>query len=422
MKQVEDYDIVIIGGGITGLALARCLQDSNLRLALVDAGPGDSASPESDSSSAGSAQSGSRQRFEPRVSALTMASTELLRRLKAWEGILAHGACPFQDMVVWDAEGTGSVHFAAAEVHQFAFGYITENAAITASLNELLQQDRLTLLRNTTVEDIASGRLSSIDTHHHRVRLNNGSLLNARLLVGADGGNSLVRRRLNFKVKEWDYGQQAIVTTVKTQHSHNYTAWQRFLPSGPLAFLPLLNPDSSGADDQFYSSIVWSCRAELAQELMGLDDDAFAARLEQAFEARLGRVEQVDPRHAFPLRQMHATNYVAEGAALVGDAAHTIHPLAGQGVNLGLQDVEVLARVIEEALHRHEDFSSRQVLSRYQRQRKGPNLAMMGVMEGFKRLFESDDLMLRWLRNTGFNQVDRLPVVKRQLMSRAMGL
>jgi len=208
------------------------------------------------------------------------------------------------------------------------------------------------------------------------------------------------------------------VATVQTSTAHARTAWQRFMPSGPLALLPL----DSGDGDQQFCSIVWSATPDHAQTLMALDDESFCVALAAAFEHRLGAITAVSKRFMFPLRQRHAVDYVAPGIALVGDAAHTIHPLAGQGINLGLLDVIALAQELKHASLRGLSCGDASVLRRYQRMRKGHNLLMMGVMEGFKRLFEQPALPLRWLRNEGLRQVDAKPWLKREIMRQAMGL
>jgi len=237
------------------------------------------------------------------------------------------------------------------------------------------------------------------------------------LLVAADGALSRVREMMDFQTREWDYGHRAIVTTVQVEQPHGSTAWQRFLPSGPLALLPL-----PGDEGQHLCSIVWSLQEHLVDDLLALDEAAFCAALEQASERRLGTVLGSSPRFAFPLRQRHAVDYVQPGVALVADAAHTIHPLAGQGINLGLQDVAALAEEILTGCARGANPGQLAVLRRYQRRRKGENLAMMAAMDGFKQLFEQQALPLRWLRNVGMRGVDQLPPVKQQLMRHAMGL
>jgi len=208
--------------------------------------------------------------------------------------------------------------------------------------------------------------------------------------------------------------------TVRTERAHQRTASQRFMDDGVLAFLPLQS--APGSADQHYCSIVWSVLPERAALLLSLDDAKFASALEAAIESRFGVIEQVDPRLSVPLRQRHARTYVQEGIALVGDAAHTIHPLAGQGVNLGFQDASALATQVLAALVRQDEFGSLQVLRRYQRQRIGHNLGMMWVMEGFKRLYADQPLPVRWLRNAGMAAMDRTVLLKSHVMRAAMGV
>lgn len=408
-------DILIAGGGPTGLALACALAGTGLEILVVDAGK-DPVTLADVAARAGDA------RFDPRVSALTVTSQQLLESLGAWASISATRACPYLDMQVWDGEGTGSIHFSAADIHTDCLGHIVENSLVTAALMEqaathsgltLRQEDAVVSLQG---DDAAPERPATITA-----MLASGTAVTARLVVGADGANSVIRQQGGFRAREWDYGHQAIVTTVKTALPHQYTAWQRFMPSGPLAFLPLHLPGREAAE-QRYCSIVWSCVTERADGILALADDAFRRQLGEAFEFRLGEIQETDRRVGFPLSQRHATEYVQPHIALVGDAAHTIHPLAGQGVNLGFADVQALAAVIAQAVARGEDYASHQVLSRYQRRRKGANLGMMAAMEGFKRLFGSDDLALTWLRNTGLRLADRAPLVKHRLMRQAMGL
>ena len=249
------------------------------------------------------------------------------------------------------------------------------------------------------------------------VSLGDGRQLRAPLLVAADGANSAIRRLAGCTTREWDYLHHAIVTSVRCAEAHRRTAWQRFTDDGPLAFLPL---ERDG--DRHWCSIVWSTTPEQAGRLMALDDAAFAAALGAAFEWRLGAVLEVDPRHCIPLRQRHARRYVEPGLALIGDAAHVIHPLAGQGVNLGFLDAATLAEVLLHARGRGERLAELRVLSRFERRRMPHNLAMMAAMEGFERLFQADPLPLRWLRNTGLKWMDKLPGGKALFVRQALGL
>ncbi|MEM6774416.1 MAG: UbiH/UbiF/VisC/COQ6 family ubiquinone biosynthesis hydroxylase [Pseudomonadota bacterium] len=392
-------DIAIIGGGIAGLALAAALNDSGLSITVIEARtlPG---------APAGDAVTD----YDARVSALTARSIAFLRDLGAWDTVKGQRYCAYRHMTVWDAEGTGRIEFDASEVGAQSLGSIVENSLIVSALAEQVRRLPSVDLRSDTsldtLEDTGDGM---------RLRFDDGTSLVAGLLVAADGALSPVRSLLGMRTREWDYGHRAIVTTAAFEAPHQHTAWQRFLQSGPLALLPL-----GGRDDRL-CSIVWSTEENRADDLLGLDDAAFSAALTEASEAVLGRVCACAPRRAFPLRQRHAVDYVMPGAALVGDAAHTIHPLAGQGINLGLADVDALAQELHRARRLGLEPGDIAVLGRYQRSRKGDNLRMMAAMDGFKRLFGSDALPLRWLRNTGMRGVASLPAVKRRIIREAMG-
>jgi 2-octaprenylphenol hydroxylase len=252
----------------------------------------------------------------------------------------------------------------------------------------------------------------------YSLALEDGSTMQASLLVAADGALSIIRTLAGFETREWDYNHKAIVATVECEQPHQQTAWQRFLPQGPLALLPLA--DVNGGKQ--YCSIVWSAEPDYADELLALDDAGFRAALGQAFEHRLGGINAVSKRFSFPLRQRHAKQYFKAGLVLVGDAAHSIHPLAGQGINLGLQDVQVLAEEIKRGVKRGLLLSDEAILQRYQRRRMADNLTMMAAMDGFKRLFEREELPVRWLRNEGMRLLAKIPGVKNTIIRQAMGL
>jgi 2-octaprenylphenol hydroxylase len=391
-------DLLIVGAGMVGSALALALQNSGLDVVLIDGSPltvepFDHNAP-----------------FEPRVSALSAASQRILQRLNVWDGIVSRRASPYGDMEVWDGSGTGQVHFSAASVHAEVLGHIVENRVIQDALVERLHDCGVTLMANARLEQM---RRSGDDW---LLTLADGRTLRSAVVVAADGANSAVRRLTGAETREWDYLHHGIVTSVRTANSHKKTAWQRFTDDGPLAFLPLER------DGEHWCSIVWSVTPKEGERLMALPDDAFCRELESAFEGRLGPVEAADPRLCVPLRQRHAKRYVAEGLALIGDAAHTIHPLAGQGVNLGFLDAAVLAEVLCHAAGRGERLADERVLSRYERRRMPHNLALMAAMEGFERLFQADPLPLRWLRNTGLKLVDRSSEAKAIFVRQAMGL
>ena len=391
-------DLLIVGAGMVGSALALALQDSGLEILVLDGGPL-SVKPFDPQSA-----------FEPRVSALSAASQRILDRLNVWDGIAARRASPYREMQVWDGSGTGQVHFSAASVHADVLGHIVENRVVQDALLERLHDSDIGLLANARLEQM---RRSGDDW---LLTLADGRTLRAPLVIAADGANSAVRRLTGCATREWDYLHHAIVTSVCTADSHQHTAWQRFTEEGPLAFLPLER------EGEHWCSIVWSVTPTEAQRLMALGDDEFCRDLEKAFEGRLGTVLSADPRLCVPLRQRHAKRYVAEGLALIGDAAHTIHPLAGQGVNLGFLDAAVLAEVLLHAATRGERLADVRVLSRFERRRMPHNLALMAAMEGLERLFQADPLPLRWLRNTGLKWVDNLPEAKAMFVRQALGL
>lgn len=398
----SSFDVVVVGGGMVGSALALGLSQQGWQVALVEG-------ERREALTASLPEADKVEDFEPRVSAISLASQRLLERLGAWGEVRASRHCGYREMTVWDGDGTGRIHFDAAELHTSALGTIVENRSIVRALFQQIQASGVALFDGVRVQ-----RWSRNDG----VELADGRRLPATLVIGADGARSRLRQWAGLPTREWDYDQQAIVCTVRTEHSHGFTAWQRFSSTGPLAFLPLLNE----AGDDHFCSIVWSQDTDEARRLMALTDDAFRQALEAAIEQQLGAVVEVSRRFAFPLRQRHAKDYVADGLALVGDAAHTIHPLAGQGANLGYGDVRVLLEELSRARRLGLAPDEPSVLARYQRRRKGENLAMMAAMEGFKQLFARDELPLRWLRNTGMRWLNELGPIKHRLAAEAMGL
>jgi 2-octaprenylphenol hydroxylase len=405
---IAEFDIAIVGAGIAGSALACALKDSGFRIALLESASFPQQAPVCETNISG---------FDARVSAITLGSKAFLEHLGVWGAIQNLRLEEFSDMQVWDAEGVGEIRFSATEIGGAQLGYIVENRVLTYALLEALSMSaNIKMLDNTQVLDITS--IDEDNNQRFRLQLNNEREIKATLLVGADGANSFVRQALRFKTREWDYQHNAIVCTVQTENHHQHAAWQRFMPTGPLALLPLSSKDVA----THFCSIVWSVIPAEAERLMKLSDKEFMLELTNAFESRLGNILSTSRRFSFPLRQRHAKDYVQEGVALIADAAHTIHPLAGQGINLGLQDVLVLAEELQRAKRLHHNIGDLRVLSRYQRRRKADNLLMMTVMEGFKRLFEQRSLLVRWIRNQGMLSVGKHTVLKKQLIKQAMGL
>ncbi len=405
-SEKNDFDVIIVGAGMVGLTVASLLQDSKLRVALVDKNEATNATME---------VGHDQPKFDARVSALSASSREILKQLGVWNLIEKKRHCDFEKMHVWDADGTGSIVFSADDLSVPRLGTIIENSFVVDALMELLKiKGNVELFRPCSV--------NSLDESEERVTLNTveHQMLRAKLVIAADGANSKIRELSNFRVREWEYNHHAIVTTVKTEMPHQKTALQRFMPTGPLAFLPLSS--DTGSDCQEYSSIVWSAEPSYAQSLINLSDNDFCIELTISAEARFGEVTDCSARYLFPLRQRHSVNYSQSRIVLVGDAAHSIHPLAGQGVNLGLLDAKALSNEITRGLSAGRAVCDPTIMNRYQRARKGHNLGMMALMEGFKRVFEEDALAIRWLRNFGISSINNLPPVKNFLARRAMGL
>ncbi len=390
-----DYDLIIAGGGMVGSALACALGQSNLKIALLEGLPLDRIRPGVD--------------LDARVSAISRASQRIFAAVGAWAGMTAWRISPFRDMRVWDGTGFGQIHFDSAAIGEPVLGWIIENRVIQCALLERVQQlPTLELLCPAALETA-----QMLDESCWQVRLQDGRQFTTRLLVGADGALSKVRQWAGIETGGWDYDQNAVVANVRSVESHQETAWQRFLPTGPLAFLPLHDGRCS---------IVWATTPEQATALLQLSESEFGSILAEAFDQRLGSIVEVGPRAAFPLRLQHARAYVKPGIALIGDAAHVVHPLAGQGVNLGLLDAATLAEVLLDAVAVGHDLGSLKVLRRYERWRKGDTLLMLGVMDGFKRLFGASLPPVRLLRNLGLNLTDAVGPLKNLIARRAMGL
>ncbi|CAA0079636.1 2-octaprenylphenol hydroxylase [BD1-7 clade bacterium] len=409
-QNIPAFDVAIIGSGIAGSALACALNNTDLKVVVIEGGTLPDQAPTCDSR---------LDAFDPRVSALTRASESFLEQLGIWPRISALRSQMFDSMYVWDGEGTGNIQFDAREIHQSHLGTLVENRVIVYSLVEELQMSpNVKFLQGVKVRGIVSQTVGGDKHPTHVIELDQDRQVKAGLVVGADGANSFVRQTMDFKTREWDYGHHGLVCTIQTEKPHQNTAWQRFMHTGPCALLPL--PD--GENGEHFCSIVWSASVEEANRLMALDDQEFCDTLTSATESCLGNVVGASRRFSFPLRQRHALDYVQDGIALVADAAHTIHPLAGQGINLGLQDVRVLAEELLRAHRSGHRIGDLRVLSRYQRRRKGDNLMMMTVMEGFKHLFGQQSLAVSWIRHLGMAGVGQVVPLKRQIMKQAMGV
>ncbi|GAK85220.1 2-octaprenyl-3-methyl-6-methoxy-1,4-benzoquinol hydroxylase [Vibrio ponticus] len=392
--MMQSVDIAIVGGGMVGLALAAALKDSELRIAVIE-----SRVPDSEL----------QELADVRVSALSRSSETILRNLGAWQGLVDRRASPYMAMEVWEQDSFARIEFDAKKMAQPDLGHIVENRVIQlALLEQVQQQSNVTLFMPAQCQTMAIGESEAWLT------LDNGQSLTAKLVVGADGANSWVRRQQDIPLTHWDYGHSALVANVWTQEPHEKVARQIFTPQGPLAFLPM------GGSQM--SSIVWSTEPSRAERLVAMDKLEFNKALTAEFGARLGLCEVIGERFAFPLKMRYARDFVTERVALVGDAAHTIHPLAGQGVNLGLLDAASLAQELTTLWQAGQDIGTKRNLRGYERWRKAEAAKMIAAMQGFRDLFEGDNPAKKLIRGIGMQLAGQLPGAKDEIMKRALGL
>jgi 2-octaprenylphenol hydroxylase len=391
-SRLTDFDVLVNGAGLVGSCCALLLAHSGIHVAILDKDrPSKEANPD-----------------PIRVSALNHASQNILEHLCVWRDIAWDKSTAFERIEVWDALSNGTISFDASTAGLSHLGHIVANNSLCTALHQALGDCAEAVVRfGENLVDIESSD-SGVT-----VTLAGGEKLRAGLLIGADGAHSKVRQLAGIAQDQSSYKHTAIVATVTPEQPHGACARQRFLPTGPLAFLPL-------AENQ--CSIVWSASTAEAERVLSLNDSAFATELAQAFDQRLGKIKAVSKRKAFALIRRHASAYIGERIALIGDAAHTVHPLAGLGANQGLADAAALAQVANDALSKNRDIGTRSVLRRYERWRRGENALVLQVMDGFHALFGSEDLTITGLRGMGLKLTDQAPLLKNALMQHAIGL
>ncbi|MFA6052629.1 MAG: UbiH/UbiF/VisC/COQ6 family ubiquinone biosynthesis hydroxylase [Methylobacter sp.] len=392
--MADRYEVIVVGGGMVGAATACALAHGGVKVALLDR-----FNPE---------RQWPAEPVDIRVSALTKASQNILEMLDAWPGMVQRGVCAYRDMRVWDARADGELHFDCADTEFNELGHLVENRVTVAALWDVL--DTLPSAACITPAIVAGTQLT--DTGR-LVSLEDGRHLEADLVIAADGRESALRAMAGIDVTGWNYHQDGLVATVTTETSHQFTAWQRFLEEGPLAFLPLKNGQSS---------IVWTLSTETAKSYLALADQDFLQALEQASGGILGKMLAVGPRAAFPLRFQYANSYVDERFALIGDAAHAMHPLAGQGANAGLLDAAAIAELVIQTRQEGRPLSSPRLLRRYERWRKGDNLMMLASMDVINKTYGVASQPFAGLRSAGMNWVNNTAMVKAYFNHYAMGL
>jgi 2-octaprenylphenol hydroxylase len=392
MYSTQTYDVAIVGGGMVGLATAIGLANADLNVVVIDAGTIQAVSGEP----------------KLRVSAINKASQQLLQNLGAWQYLDDNRVSPYQKMSVWDKDGLGKIEFDAHSISETHLGSIIENDAISYALAKRASEiSNLTHLEGQRLERIAFGEREAWLT------LASGDNISAAVVVAADGANSWVRQQCSIPLTFWDYGHHAIVATVRTELAHDATARQAFLPGGPLAMLPLY--------DDHLCSIVWSVSPDQAKQLLALDEVEFSKALTAALDGRLGLCQVISERQSFPLRMRYARHFARHRLVLAGDAAHTIHPLAGQGVNLGFLDAASIIDTFTQLHEQGKDLGEYSHLRALERWRKAEAMEMIATMEGFKRLFAGSNPLKKAVRDIGLTLVDNVAGLKTVFIKQAMG-
>ncbi|MFM2477651.1 FAD-dependent oxidoreductase [Celerinatantimonas sp. MCCC 1A17872] len=391
---MQTFDVVILGAGMVGLALARGLAKSALNIAIVE--------PQLPKPLATSRD------FALRVSAISPASEKFLNQLDAWSLIEKQRLQSYQRMQVWEKDSFAKIDFDCQQAILPALGHIIENEVIRDSLWQLVRQQANVTVINEKCTQFEQGAREAW------LQFEQAGMLTAQLVIGAEGAHSWLREQVNVPLTFWDYQHHALVATIRTELAHKGCARQIFTPQGPLAFLPLSDPH--------LCSIVWSVDKTRAEQLQSFDEARFNHELAVAFDSQLGQCQRVSELESFPLRMRYARQFAGDRFALIGDAAHTIHPLAGQGVNLGLADAKSLALTLCQLSEQGCDLGEYKLLRPWERERKAQAMVMIAAMEFFKQLFSGDAPGKKLLRGIGMRLTDQLPMIKQRWLAKALDL
>lgn len=405
-RRDRELDVAVVGGGVVGTAAALTLAQLGLEVALVETRE---------------PPRWSAAHRDLRVYAFAPDNAALMEELGVWGAVSSARLQPYRRMRVWDAAGEGELSFDADALARRELGWIVEHGLLVDKLWSALPAAGVQVhcpARVVELENNAEGA---------RLRLDDGGILDARLVLAADGADSTMRGLAGIPTDSHDYAQRGVVAYVLSEKPHAHTAWQRFLPGGPLALLPFVDPDPSrdgAAADRSgcTGSIVWTLPDAAAQRALDLDEESFNRELTAAFGARLGAMQVRSARAAFPLRRQLADRYAEGRVLLLGDAAHVVHPLAGQGVNLGLRDVAALRDSVRDAQSRRADYAAPQRIARWARARKSDNAASAHAFGAINRMFSNDDMLATLLRGPMLGLAGRMPPLARALWRHAAGL
>jgi 2-octaprenyl-6-methoxyphenol hydroxylase len=397
MKQT-DYDILIVGGGMVGATMAYALSPLPLRIGVIEAVP---------------FKSDAQPSYDDRAIALAYGSAKIFESMGLWDK-LADKVSPISRIHISDRGHFGVSRIDAAEEGVEALGYVIENRVVGAVLaEELPRLENVELICPATVTSVNLGGGTA------QLTLEGGARLNTRLVIAADGGNSVVRQLLTIPTRSWDYGQTAVIANITPGRPHQGIAYERFTDNGPVALLP---NSYAAAEDPRRCSLVWTVRRGDEERVLGLSDEEFLAELQGRFGYRLGTLEKVGRRNAYPLKLVRAKEQVRPRLALIGNAAHTLHPIAGQGFNLGLRDVAVLADVLADAVAESRDVGDSAVMQAYSDWRNWDHKKVIGFTDSLVRLFSNPLAPVALVRNVGLVTLDLVPPLKRLLTRQTMGL
>ncbi len=398
---IPEFDVLIVGAGMVGSTLAAALAHTSLRVGLIEArdlcqgvGP------------------------DGRASALALGTVWMLDQVGAWPKMQSLGVSPIHQIQICDGDQLGLCHLNREAIQAEALGYIVENRVTQLGLAEVIAAA-------PNIEVISPARVQAFQNNPDRVQVElltpeGISQVRAQLLVAADGGRSPLRGMAGIPVWGWDYGQTCLVTTVITEQPHQQVAYERFQPSGPFAILPMISEDP--AEPSHRSCVVWTIRSTDRERLMSLSDQDFTEAISASFGPQLGQIRSVSPRACYVPRRQHSRSYIGSRLALVGDAAHSTHPVGGQGVNMGMRDVAALGSLLDQAHQQGQDLGGVELLQRYQRIRHWENWSVLLGTDTANRLFSNTLLPLQWIRRLGLWGLDRMPVAKQGVMKQAMGI